>query len=94
MKISTDRRGALVSSVGLAASGLARANVANAATEATLEPSGASNLHDLSQTLGGMPRRRDFKTRFLIVRTSGMRRRSTRCWPIRVDRNRRGTTRI
>ena len=66
MRISTDRRSALILSVGLVASGLAQAGTANAATEATLEPSGASNLHDLSQTLRGMPRRRDFKTRPMI----------------------------
>jgi hypothetical protein len=66
MTISTDRRGALILSVGLVASGLAQAGAANAATDAALEPRGASNLHDLLQTLGGIPRRRDFKTRPMI----------------------------
>jgi hypothetical protein len=68
MKINTDRRSALIGlSVGFMASGLAQPDAANAATEATLEPSGANSLHDLSQTLGGMPRRRDFKTRPMIA---------------------------
>jgi hypothetical protein len=68
MKINTDRRSALIGlSVGFMASGLAQADAANAATEATLEPSGANSLHDLSQTLGGMPRRRDFTTRPMIA---------------------------
>lgn len=68
MKISTDRRGALIGlSVGLVTSRLAQADAANAATDATLEPRGASNLHDLLQTLGETPRRRDFKTRPMIA---------------------------
>ena len=95
MKVSTDRRGALILSVGLVASGLAQAGAANAATDATLEPSGASNLHELSQILGGMPRRRDFKTRPMIPDNPDV-------WDAAAlnavlayqdGRNRRGTTR-
>ncbi len=71
MKITTDRRGALIGlSVGFVASGLAQAGAANAATDATdaaLEPSGANNLRDLSRALAGMPRRRDFETRPMIA---------------------------
>ena len=66
MKIDTNRRDALIGlSVGLA--GLAQAGAAEAATEATLEAAGAKNLRDLSRTLAGMPRRRDFKTRPMIA---------------------------
>jgi hypothetical protein len=46
---------------------VAQAGAAEAATEATLEPGGAKNLRDLSRTLAGMPRRRDFKTRPMIA---------------------------
>ncbi len=68
MKASTDRRGALIGlGAGLVASGLAQAEAANAATDAALEPRGASNLHDLLQALGEIPRRRDFKTRPMIA---------------------------
>lgn len=68
MKIKTDRRSALIGlSVGLVASGLAGADAAKAATETTLEPSGANSLRELSRTLGGMPRRRDFQTRTMIA---------------------------
>ena len=68
MKITTDRRGALIGlSVGFVASGLAQAGAANAATDAALEPSGANNLRDLSRALAGMPRRRDFETRPMIA---------------------------
>jgi hypothetical protein len=66
MNIDTNRRGALIGlTVGLV--GLAQAGAAEAATEATLEPAGAKNLRDLSRTLAGMPRRRDFKTRPMIA---------------------------
>jgi hypothetical protein len=66
MKIDTNRRDALIGlSVGLV--GLAQAGAAKAATDATLEPAGAKNLRDLSRTLAGMPRRRDFKTRPMIA---------------------------
>ena len=68
MKIRTDRRRALIGlSVGLMASGLAQGDAANAAPGATLEPSGANNLRDLSRALAAMPRRRDFATRPMIA---------------------------
>src|SRR5260370_19285091 len=68
MKIRTDRRRALIGlSVGLVESGLAQGDAANAATGATLEPSGANNLRDLSQALAAMPRRRDFAARPMIA---------------------------
>jgi hypothetical protein len=68
MKIRTDRRRALIGlSIGLMASGLAQGEAANAAAGATLEPSGANNLRDLSRTLAAMPRRRDFERRPMIA---------------------------
>jgi hypothetical protein len=68
MQINTDRRNALIGlGTGLVASGLAQGNLANAAAEATLEPAGAKNLHELSHALAGMPRRRDFKSVPMIV---------------------------
>jgi hypothetical protein len=68
MSFNTDRRGALIRiGTGLVVSGLAQANGANAATEATLEPTGARGLRELSHALEGMPRRRDFKSVPMIL---------------------------
>jgi hypothetical protein len=67
MKFDTDRRGALFGlGAGLMLSGLTQ-NAAQAATGPTLEPAGATNLQQLSRTLAGMPRRRDFKSRPMIA---------------------------
>jgi intracellular sulfur oxidation DsrE/DsrF family protein len=66
MKFDTDRRVALVGlGAGLMLSGLTQN--AHAATGPTLEPAGATNLQELSRTLAGMARRRDFKTRPMIA---------------------------
>jgi hypothetical protein len=68
MKFNADRRGALVSfGAGLIASGLGQSDQVNAATEATLAPPAAQNLHELWRLLAGMPRRRDFKTVPMIL---------------------------
>ena len=62
MEFNTARRDALIGiGTGLVISGLAQTGAANAATEPSLEASGATSLHDLSRTLAGMPRRRDFR---------------------------------
>jgi hypothetical protein len=68
MKFDTDRRGALIGlGTGLMLSGLTQNGAANAATGPTLEPSGAASLQELTRTLAGMPRRRDYKTRPMIA---------------------------
>jgi hypothetical protein len=68
MKFNSDRRDALVGlGAGLMVSGLAQTGTADAAAEATLEPTGAKNLRELSRTLAGMPRRRDFKSVPMIL---------------------------
>ncbi len=67
MNFDTDRRGALFGlGAGVMLSGLTQ-NTAHAAAGPTLEPTGATNLQDLSRTLAAMPRRRDFKTRPMIA---------------------------
>jgi hypothetical protein len=67
MNFDTDRRGALFGlGAGLMLSGLTQ-NAAHAAIEPTLEPAAATNLQELSRTLAGMPRRRDFKSRPMIA---------------------------
>jgi len=67
MKFNTDRRDALIGlGAGLVVSGMVQ-GVANAAAEPTLEPAGASSLHDLTRKLAGMPRRRDFRTVPMIL---------------------------
>jgi hypothetical protein len=50
-------------------SGVTHGGTANAATGTTLEPAGATSLRELTRTLAGMPRRRDFKTRTMIADT-------------------------
>jgi hypothetical protein len=68
MKFNNDRREALAGlGVALVASGLAQGGTANAAAETSLEASGSKNLHDLTRSLAGMPRRRDFKTVPMIL---------------------------
>jgi hypothetical protein len=68
MRFNTDRRGALIGiGTGLVVSGLAHGNAAQAATEETLEPTGAKNLRELSHALEGMPRRRDFQSVPMIL---------------------------
>ncbi len=67
MKFDTDRRGALIGlGTGLVLSGLTQSRSADAAAAPALEPAGATSLQELSRTLAGMPRRRDFKTRPMI----------------------------
>jgi hypothetical protein len=68
MKFVTDRRDALIGlGAGLIISSLAECGSPNAATEATLEPASAKNLRELSRSLAGMPRRRDFDTVPMIL---------------------------
>ena len=68
MKFDTVRRGALISlGAGLVVSGLVQRGVGNAATEASLEPTGAKSLRDLSHALAGIPRRRDYQTVPMIL---------------------------
>jgi hypothetical protein len=52
---------------GLIASGLAQNDPVKAAIDATLQPSSAKNLRELSQALARLPRRRDFKTAPMIL---------------------------
>jgi hypothetical protein len=67
VKLDTDRRGALIGlGTGLVLSRLTQGGPANAASGPTLEPAGATSLIELSRTLAGIPRRRDFKTRPMI----------------------------
>jgi hypothetical protein len=67
VKIDTDRRGALIGlGTGLMLSGLTQGGAAATAASPTLEPAGATSLHELTRVLAGMPRRRDFKTRPMI----------------------------
>jgi intracellular sulfur oxidation DsrE/DsrF family protein len=71
MTFNTDRRDALMGfGLGLVAAGLARGSAANAATEATFEPAAAKSLRELSHTLAGAPRRRDFQSVPMILENS------------------------
>src|ERR1700693_441069 len=68
MSFNIERRDALISlGAGLVASGLTQGGVANATAEASLEPPGAKSLRELSHTLAGMPRRRDFQSVPMIL---------------------------
>jgi hypothetical protein len=67
MKFSTGRRDALFRLGAGMAAGLAQGTAAQAAGGPSLAPAGAASLQDLSQTLAGLPRRRDFRTRPMIA---------------------------
>ena len=73
MTLDTDRRGVLMSlGAGLVISGLTQTGSADAATGPSLEPAGATSLKQLTRTLAGIPRRRDFKTRPMIPDDPGV----------------------
>jgi hypothetical protein len=66
MEFSSRRRGALMGlGAGLVLSGLAQG--ASAAPGPSLEPAGATSPKQLTKTLAAIPRRRDFKTRPMIL---------------------------
>jgi hypothetical protein len=68
MKFDANRRGAFLKfGAGLIVSGLAHSDPVNAAAEATLAPTNANSIRELSRRLAGMPRRRDFKTVPMIL---------------------------
>jgi hypothetical protein len=68
MKFDAARRDTFLKfGAGLIVSGLAQSDPVNAAAEATLAPSNANSLRELSRRLAGMPRRRDFKTVPMIL---------------------------
>jgi hypothetical protein len=68
MSCNTDRRLALKGlGAGLVTAGLIAGRSAEAAGEAVLAPSGARTLHDLTDRLAAIPRRRDYKTVPMIL---------------------------
>jgi hypothetical protein len=68
MSCNADRRLALKGlGAGLVTAGLIAGRSAEAAGEAALAPSGARTLHDLTERLAAIPRRRDYKTVPMIL---------------------------
>ena len=81
MSYDADRRLALKGlGAGLVTAGLVAGGSAQAAGEAALAPPGARTLHDLTERLAVIPRRRDYKTVPMILDSDGMvgRRRAQR----------------
>ncbi|TCZ52764.1 thiosulfate dehydrogenase [Roseicella aquatilis] len=71
MPMDTVRRNALRGAgLGMMAAGLAGGSAA-AAAQASLEPAGARTLHELTEALARLPRRRDFRTVPMILEKPG-----------------------